>query len=206
MSQKLNIGIILLAAGSSSRMGQNKLLLKSGPDTLLENALKSAINSKAKKVIVVLGSNKEENKKITKQYNTKTVLNESWEKGIGSSIKCGLNHLLKERHSLEAVIISVCDQPRLSSDIIDGLIKIYQKTEKKIVTSAYNKSFGVPVLYDKSFFSALLKIPDAYGAKKYIIEKASKDIITTFPFPKGEIDIDTTEDLKNLSLPEGQGS
>ena len=64
MSQKLNIGIILLAAGSSSRMGQNKLLLKSGHETLLENALKSAINSKAKKVIVVLGSNNEENKKI----------------------------------------------------------------------------------------------------------------------------------------------
>ena len=144
-------------------------------------------------------------KKLTKQYNTETVLNKSWEKGIGSSIKCGLNHLLNESHSQEAVIVSVCDQPCLSSDILDGLIKIYQKTGKKIVASAYSKSNGVPVLYDKSLFGDLLKIPDAYGAKKYIIEKASKDIITTFPFPKGEIDIDTTEDLKNLSLPERQG-
>jgi hypothetical protein len=63
------------------------------------------------------------------------------------------------------------------------------------------------VLYHKSLFSDLLNIPDQYGAKKYIIEKADEKIITTFPFPKGEIDIDTLEDLKNLSpRPEGRGN
>ena len=44
-----------------------------------------------------------------------------------------------------------------------------------------------------------------HGAKKYIVEKAAEEIITTFPFPKGEIDIDTLEDLKNVSpRPEGR--
>jgi len=206
MSQKLNIGIILLAAGSSSRMGQNKLLLKSGRETLLENTLKSVINSSANVIIAVLGSNMEDNKMITNQYHIKTVLNKNWRKGIGNSIKCGLRNLLNESSSLDAVVISVCDQPFLNSEIFDGLINTYKKSGKKIIASGYFDTVGVPVLYDKSLFGDLLKIPDAYGAKKYIIEKASKDIITTFPFPKGEIDIDTTEDLKNLSLPEGQRS
>ena len=198
MSQELNIGIILLAAGSSSRMGQNKLLFKNGRATLLENSLKSGINSKAKNVIVVLGSNKEENELITNQFQIKTALNINWGKGIGSSIKCGLRDLLNENSSLDAVIISVCDQPHLSSDIFDGLIETYKFIGKKIVAAAYANSIGVPVLYDKSLFGDLLKIPDEYGAKKYIIDKASEDIITTFPFPKGEVDIDTIEDLENI--------
>lgn len=201
MTEKIHIGIILLAAGDSSRMKQNKLMLKVKGKTLLENALVGSLQSSADKVILVTGAYEKEISKIIEKHSVETIHNTNWEKGIGSSIKCGLQKALADNPGLNAVIISVCDQPFLTKEVFDGLINIYIKSGKKIIVSAYSRSIGVPVLYDKRLFSELLRIPDRYGAKKYIIDKAPKHIIATFPFPKGEIDIDTMEDLKNLAPP-----
>lgn len=207
MTKNPTIAIILLAAGSAKRMRKNKLLLSFEGKTLLENVVVNAQNSLANKVIVVLGAYENENLNVLKKYNPETVLNKNWEKGIGSSIKAGLQKAMDILPMLDAVIISVCDQPFLTTEIFDGLINTYNKSGKKIIASAYPQSIGVPVLYDKILFAELLNIPDEYGAKKYVIEKASQKIISTFPFPKGEIDIDTLEDTEKLYLhPEGKGN
>lgn len=198
-SKKSTIGIILLAAGTAQRMKENKLLLKIGGKTLLEKTISAAQDSKVNFIITVFGAYAEENLKAVDKYPIETIINENWKDGIGSSIKTGLQKALENHPDIEAVIISVCDQPFLTNENFDGLIDTYKKTGKKIVASGYSNSIGVPVLYDKSLFSELLSLPDQYGAKKYIIMKADEKIITTFPFPKGEIDIDTLEDLKNLS-------
>lgn len=198
MTKNDNIGIILLAAGASSRFHQNKLTLVIENDTLIEKTLKAAANSEASEILVVTGAYQEIKDKISSKDRINIVENINWEKGIGSSIKCGLQNMLNENPFLNAVIISVCDQPFLSSEIIDGLINTYKKTKKMIIASAYVDSIGVPVLYDKRLFGDLLNIPDKQGAKKYVIEKVAEDNIATFPFPKGEIDIDTIEDLGNL--------
>jgi molybdenum cofactor cytidylyltransferase len=198
LKNKNLIGIILLAAGSAERMKKNKLLLKIGGKSLLENALLAARNSKAGFVTVVLGAFAENNLKVVEKYPFEIIVNETWEKGIGSSIKTGIQKTLEIMPHLDAVIISVCDQQFLAKEIFNGLIDTYKRTSKKIVASEYSDSIGVPVLYDKSLFTELLSIPDQHGAKKYIIEKAAEEIIATFPFPKGEMDVDTLEDLKNL--------
>lgn len=179
-------------------MKQNKLLLEFDGKTLLENALFASVNSTAEKVILVTGANKVKNDKISEKYPVEIIFNTDWELGIGSSIKCGLQKALAHNPNLDALIISVCDQPFLSKEVFDGLIGVYKNSGKKIIASAYPSSIGVPVLYDKSLFTELLNIPDEHGAKKYIIKKASEEILATFSFPKGEIDIDTMEDLKNL--------
>lgn len=200
LTRKIHTGIVLLAAGASSRMKKNKLLLEINGVILLENSILSAINSQANEVVLVHGANEKGNQKVVEEFDLITTLNPTWETGIGSSIKCGINKLMENSPNLDAIIISVCDQPFLTNEIFDGLINTYIRSGKKIITSAYSKSNGVPVLYDKSLFAELLKISDKQGAKKYVIEKASEDIIATFPFPKGEVDIDTLEDLKNVSL------
>ena len=166
---------------------------------MLQNAIDEAINSKATEIVLVQGANHEENKFQLTGNNTYIVLNENWDKGIGSSIKCGLQHILQKQADLNAVIISVCDQPYLTSEVFDHLISAFTNSNKKIIASTYNDLLGVPVLYDQSLFDELLKIPDEHGAKKYIVDQAEKDILHSIPFPKGEIDIDTIEDLKNLT-------
>lgn len=206
MIKEPNIGIVLLAAGSASRMKENKLLLEIDGKTLLENAVSAALDSRANFVTTVLGAYAEDLLKVIEKYSVGICLNENYQHGIGSSIKSGLEQSLKSHPKTAAIIISVCDQPFLSKEIFNGLIATYEKTGKRIIASAYSNSIGVPVLYDKNLFNELLKIPDKHGAKKYIVEKAAEEIITTFPFPKGEIDIDTFEDLKKLLHPNGRGN
>jgi molybdenum cofactor cytidylyltransferase len=195
------IGIVLLAAGSSSRMGHNKLSFIFEGKTMLQNTIDEAINSKTSDIVLVLGANHKENIFEFSGNNAYVVLNKNWKKGIGSSIKCGLQHLIQKQAKLNAVIISVCDQPYLTSEVFDRLISAYANSNKKIIASTYNELLGVPVLYDQSLFDDLLNIPDEHGAKKYVVEQAGKDILDTIPFPKGEIDIDTIEDIQNLTPP-----
>jgi len=199
VNNKKKISIILLAAGSSSRMGMNKLMLKIENETLLESTLKSALCSSAGDVIVVFGANSEENESLIGQFSAKITVNEDWEKGIGSTIKCGLQKALAENPNLNAVIISVSDQPFLTKNIFDKLISKYLETGKPIVASDYSDSIGVPVLYDRSMLDELLKIPDEHGAKKHILVNAEKRIMATVPFPKGDVDIDTAEDLRRIT-------
>lgn len=193
-----NIGIILLAAGSSSRMGYNKLLSRIKGNSLLENATLAAIGSNAQNVLVVLGANANENQDQLRSLNVIIVENRSWISGIGSSIKCGLKEILSLYRNIDAVIISVCDQPYLSTKVFNKLMTKYTESGSKIVGSAYSGSIGVPVLFDKSNFSDLLNLPDEYGAKKYVLDIADKGGVATIPFPKGNVDIDTIKDLLEI--------
>jgi molybdenum cofactor cytidylyltransferase len=196
-----NVGIILLAAGSSSRMGHNKMMYVHKGKTLLEFAIQAATISQASDIVVVTGANREKNESIIKMSGLDVKYNKQWEAGIGSSIKCGLNYLIKKEKALDAVIVSVCDQPYLSSEIFDNLIRTYYTSGKKIVASAYADILGVPVLYDKSFFKQLQHIPDEKGARKHLFSKTDPNLIGSVPFPQGEIDIDTLEDLKKIMGP-----
>lgn len=198
MSKERKIGIILLAAGTSSRMGRNKLVFKKGNETLLENTVKAAFGSSAHEVIIVFGANRKENEKLIGQFPLTIATNENWEKGIGSSIKCGLRKTTAEYPETDAVIISVCDQPYLTTDLFDKLIGEYRETGKQIVASQYAGSIGVPVLYAKSMFDELLHLPDQDGAKKHILVNTKKEAVATVPFPEGDTDIDTIQDIKNL--------
>ena len=166
---------------------------------MLQNTIDEAIKSKANKIVLVLGARHDKNKFQLTGKDTYVIINKNWKKGIGSSIKCGLQHLIQKQAELSAVIISVCDQPFLTSEVFERLIDTYSNSNKKIIASTYNDLLGVPVLYDQSLFDELLNIPDEHGAKKYIIDQAEKDTLDTIPFPKGEIDIDTIEDIQNLT-------
>jgi molybdenum cofactor cytidylyltransferase len=94
------------------------------------------------------------------------------------------------------VILSVCDQPLLSSDLIRELIKTYYREQKKIVASLHSGEPGVPALFDAAYFEKLASLPDNQGAKKLILENPSDAAVV--PFPGGEIDLDTMQDYERF--------
>jgi len=199
MVHNLNhITVILLAAGSSSRMGQNKLLMKVGPETMLENTLRAATRSSADDVVIVTGANNSENEMVINKFSVTIAFNTNWEKGIGSSIKCGLESAINNNPGLDAVIISVCDQPFLNTDIFNRLIGRYLSSGKPVVASEYEGSLGVPVLYNKSMFDELMKIPNEHGAKMYILVNIDSNLLEKVPFTKGDIDIDNFDDFEKI--------
>ena len=89
------IGILLLAAGSSSRMGQSKQLLPIAGEQLLLKSTRVAMESEAEIVMVVLGANELAHRKIIEQLPVEITVNTEWQKGMGSSLKQGLTQLLK---------------------------------------------------------------------------------------------------------------
>jgi molybdenum cofactor cytidylyltransferase len=193
----MNIAVILLAAGSSSRLGQSKQLLKFGNETLLEHSAKAALDSGASKIIVVLGADAEAHKKQLANYPIEIIYNTQWTKGMGSSIKAGLNIITNTSPASDAVIIMVCDQPLIKSDNLKNLISKFEATGSAIVASSYGNVWGVPALFSNVLFEKLLKLDDDHGAKKIIQQHSNK--VTAVDFPEGAIDIDTLGDYENLT-------
>ncbi len=191
------IPIILLAAGSSSRMGQPKQLLPINGVPLLRRIVKHAIQSKTGEVIVVLGSRESEITKIIEDLPAHCISNADWAQGMGSSIKKGLLYVKTYLPVTPAVIISVCDQPYLSAQHFTNLTAQYHIASRPIVASYYANSFGVPVLFDRSLFEALMRIDDVDGAKKIIQKNPGQ--VDSVDFPLGEVDLDTMEDYNTFN-------
>jgi len=194
---KQSISLILLAAGSSSRMGQSKQLLLIENEPLLLRSTKAALASSFETVVVVLGAQEREHRSVIAHLPIQIVLNQNWEDGMGSSLKKGLLHLLNIQPETQAIMIMVCDQPLLTSSHLDKIIAVYKQAQISIVASHYADSAGVPALFDKSVFSELLNIDDNHGAKKVI--NKHPEMLALVDFNGGEIDLDTLNEYLEVS-------
>ena len=190
-------GIVILAAGASTRLGKPKQLLQYHGKTLLAHTIHEAVNSNADAVVVILGKDANLFKKEIDEKKVRVATNSSWEEGMASSLRLGLDTLFKDKPYIDAVIFIVCDQPHISSSILNELITTQQKTTKQIVTCNYGDSIGPPALFHKKYFGELMKLSGDTGARK-IIEQNMNDV-TTILFPEGKIDIDTNEDYDELN-------
>ena len=188
-------GIILLAAGVSNRFGSSKQLLIFEGISLVKKMAQVAVKA-SDKVIVVTGANGESVEAELKALPVNIVQNKFFEEGIASSIRIGLETLLKEFKDIESVIFIVCDQPFISPQLLRALIEKKVQTNKGIISSEYAGTLGVPVLFQQKFFEELLTLRGDTGAKKIIYEHP--DEVATIDFPLGKIDIDTIEDYKLL--------
>lgn len=188
--------IIILAAGSSSRLGQPKQLLSYQDKSLLNNTIEAANKAFNGKVLVILGGNQELVAPDIDQNAVQILYNADWEEGISSSIRVGISELEKSMPALSAVILSVCDQPFITAGIFEGLISEADRSGKSIVASKYGDTFGTPVLFCQKHFNDLAVLKGKEGAKTIVAK--FKDQVGFVPFEKGEIDIDTPEDYNRL--------
>jgi len=147
-------------------------------------------------VIVVLGANAGLLEKEVEDKKIHISLNKDWSEGMASSVRCGINTLTHIAPATDAAIIMVCDQPFVTSDLLNELIVTQRNTGKSIVTSQYEEAVGPPALFHKAVFPELLELKGDAGARK-IIEQRRNDIATV-SFKKGIVDIDTEDDYKSL--------
>jgi molybdenum cofactor cytidylyltransferase len=189
-------GIILLAAGQSARLGKPKQLLNYKGKTLLAHSLQIAIETQLQPIVTVLGANLDTLKQSIEPTKTNIVINQEWSEGMASSIRCGIEELLKIAPSIAGVIIMVCDQPYVTAKLLTDLVEKHEDSSKPIIASRYNNNIGTPALFDKTIFALLLSLKGDSGAKK--IMKSNPDWVDTVNFPFGEIDIDTSLDYELL--------
>ena len=189
-------GVIILAAGNSSRLGRPKQLLPYRGKTLLTHTTTEALNAGLHPVVVVTGAFQEEVSDSLRGQSVDIIFNAAWEEGMASGIVTGLSEILSAHPDVVAVIIAVCDQPFISSALLSQLVSTHDVSGKGIIASAYANSVGTPVLFGRSYFEQLLALCGSEGAKKLL--KQYPDDLATIAFPGGDIDIDTVEDAQKL--------
>lgn len=187
------IGAIILAAGSSTRLGEPKQFLRYRGESLIRRTARAAREARCAPVVVVAGAAHRRIADELVALEVEIVHNEDWQRGIGTSIRCGVEACLSREPALTAIAILVCDQPALDARIVSAL---RAKSERGIAAAAYSGTLGVPAVFTSGYFPELRALADDYGAKR-LLQSHAEDV-TAVPFPEGAIDIDTPWDLRRL--------
>jgi len=204
-SPEQTIAVIILAAGSSSRLGKPKQLLDFQTETFIKHTVKTALQTACKPIIVVNGFLQEELNLELENLPVKVVHNPDWEQGIGSSIRAGTTALSKIESSdqIDAVLILLCDQPLITAQHLNQLITQFYLDKRSIAATNYAAIQGVPAIFGKSLFPILQTLPGDRGAQWLF--KEYQDQLTVVPFKGAAIDVDTEDDyLRLLKLSEEQ--
>lgn len=188
------IGAIILAAGSSSRLGEPKQFLRFLGETLIRRAARAAVDAGCAPVIVVTG---EAHGRIERELAGLAVRvhhHAQWPRGIGSSLRAGVEHALLFAPSLDALVLMVCDQPNVTAEVLTALIRARADSPHPAAASTYADTLGVPAIFARALFPQLAALPDDHGAKHLL--RALPEQITPVPFSEGSIDIDTPADSR----------
>jgi len=196
----MNTGIIILAAGNSSRLGKPKQMLSFKGRTLLATTIAAAEETAYEPVILVLGAFAEEILTAHQNLNINYIINDNWQQGMSTSIAAGLAKIADLDPTIENVIIAVADQPFITPAIFEALVTEKESSGKNIVGSRYAETIGTPVLFNKQYFKELMSLKGDSGAKQII--KVNSEDVTTVAFELGNIDIDTETDYHNLTNPQ----
>jgi molybdenum cofactor cytidylyltransferase len=189
---------LLLAAGTSTRMGRPKQLLPWKGQSLIRHAIhvlqKAGL---AQRIVVILGANRE---LITPELNdlaVEIVVNPDWAEGMGSSIRSGMQQLLKDdADEWSGIGISLVDQPLIAPEHFRALYQLWENAKQPIAAARYNDILGVPAIFDTSVFPQLLALDGAAGARKILMQ--SKERVAPLDLPEARFDLDTPEDYKKL--------
>lgn len=190
------IPILLLAAGSSSRMGQPKQLLPWGSQTLIEHQIQTLLQT-GNPVNVVLGSSSNLIIPVIEKYSLDIFINADWESGMGSSISLGISQIIQKFPDANGVLITLLDQPLITTSYIEKMLGAYQPDSQQILVSRSASGWtGVPVLFDQCYLKELTELSNDEGAKK-ITKRHEKNVIL---LDGGEIleDMDTPETYQQL--------
>jgi molybdenum cofactor cytidylyltransferase len=195
-SDSAGVGAVVLAAGSSSRMGSPKQTLQFRGESLLRRAALAALGAGCRPVIVVTGANAELSRGELDGLDVREVFNPHWETGMASSVRAGIEGLVRADADADAAVLMLCDQPHVNAEVISGLVAAYRAAGRPVVASAYGGSFGAPALFGRPLFAELARLEGAAGAKQVIKRHAAEAHF--LPFRGGEVDVDTPDDFSRL--------
>lgn len=190
---------VLLAAGASTRLGQPKQLLRLpafGSETLIDHAVGLAREAETAPIFVVLGAHAEEIRLEAELLDCILVRNEAWAEGMGSSLRLGISAVIENAPGASGAMVLVCDQPALSVDHLRKLLDTHRGNPETIAASRYAGRPGVPAVFPRALFPALLKLQGDKGARSIL--QQSRWAIHTIEFPGGELDLDSPEDVVRL--------
>jgi molybdenum cofactor cytidylyltransferase len=160
------IAAIILAAGRSSRMGRNKLLLDLDGKPILCHAVDQALGAGLSEIVVVSGHQASKVRAALGERPVKVIEAREHRLGMSASLKAGIRAL---HPKTEAVLVMLGDMPQVSAPLIQRLIAAYNPLEgRSIVVPTVDGKRGNPVLFDRRYFQEMLALEGDVGARHLI--------------------------------------
>jgi molybdenum cofactor cytidylyltransferase len=186
---------ILLAAGTSSRMGRNKMLVELHGESLLRGAAHRALDGGLTPLCVVLGYESDRAREQLAGLSCTIVINPDYDHGITSSLRAGVASLPP---TVRATMVLLADMPFVTADMIRQMIARYQMTWPPLVISDYGGVNAPPMLYDRRLFDELTD-RDAEGCGKRVV-RAHRAHAAVLLWPESALaDIDVPDDYTRLA-------
>lgn len=186
---------VILAAGSSSRLGRPKQLLSLGGRPVLAHTLDNALAASLDGVIVVLGHAAHAIQAQIDFGAARIAVNDRYAEGQSTSLHAGIAALPPDT---AAALFILGDQPLIGPVVHDALLDAYRRTAAPIVQPSYDGQRGNPVLIARCLFPELLAVTGDQGARNVIRAHAAEVVAVPIPGTTPTDDLDTEDDYQRL--------
>jgi len=189
------LGAILLAAGSSSRLGQSKQLLEIDGQALVRLQASKLLALKPACVVVVTGAEQQAVEQALQDLPLQCVHNNNWQQGMGSSLACGIA-AMPER--VRGALLLLCDQWKITTDDLLELTDAWEQSPGSAVMAQWTEesgqtASGPPAVFPRALFFNLVRLRDDRGAQQIL--KRYSGGVTKVQMPNAGFDIDLKSDL-----------
>jgi xanthine dehydrogenase accessory factor len=191
---RLRIGCALLAAGSSTRLGRPKQLLALDGQPLVRHVLEQLQAAGLTRYAVVVGSSAEQVGSALAANGCDLLDNPAWAEGIAASIRVATSWA--RAHQLDALLLAVCDQPRLTPQHVRALCEAHERHGAP-VASGYEGTRGIPAVFGANWYARLESLAGDRGAGALLRNDTS---VIVLEWPDGAFDVDTREEAESSGL------
>ena len=195
MSQHLAVPGIVLAAGNSTRMGENKLLLRFRNKPILQHVIDAALQSSLFPLILVVGKEKDAILSLVETKSILVVENQNPSSGYGFSLQVGLRAL---NTPCTGAMFLLGDQPLLDASTIDKLIIAFQEEPTRWVAPSWKGQRGNPVITPSSWFDKIFALDGDMGPRKHLKDPAANLKLVKVDDRGVVFDIDSPEEYERL--------
>jgi molybdenum cofactor cytidylyltransferase len=188
------ITAVILAAGESKRMGQPKMLLPLGEETVIVHVINVFRKAGLKNILVVTGGARGQVEGAISHLNVMTVYNVNFAEGeMLSSIQCGIGALTRQT---KAILIGLGDQPQVQERSVRMICESFEDTRSDIVVPSYQMRRGHPWLVARPLWDELLKLESPRSLRDFLNAHREEIHYLNIDDPGILADLDTPEDYK----------
>ncbi len=192
-TSNLCIHACVLAAGSSSRFGDSKLVQEYRGRPLIQHALIAARDACPGAVTLVVGHDQKNIISAASEYSDNILVNEQHLDGIGSSISAAT---LNCKDGADGILILLADQPLITADHLRNIMHTWSDNSDAIVATSFDTTRCPPILFPRNAFESLGNLSGDHGARGLL--SSGEFSVASIDFPLAKYDIDTPENLRQL--------
>ncbi|MGZ6125401.1 MAG: nucleotidyltransferase family protein [Myxococcales bacterium] len=185
---------VVLAAGLSTRMGANKMLIELGGRSLVQRAVSTALAAGLDPVLVVVGHERERVQEELMGLRCTPVFNPDYARGIHASLKAGIAALPA---GTKAAAVLLGDMPLVDAPMVRALVDAFRRGGSPLAVSLYGEVVAPPIVYAEALFAELRDI-DGDGCGKRVVKRHRAEAIE-LRWPEETLtDLDSPEDVARV--------